>query len=82
MFADDRLFATLDPTLRRVELPNGTTIILSDTVGFVSDLPTSLVAAFRATLEEVVEADLILHVRDIAAPRHRGAGERRRSGAR
>jgi GTP-binding protein HflX len=68
VFADNRLFATLDPTLRRVELPNGTSIILSDTVGFVSDLPTSLVAAFRATLEEVAEADLILHVRDIAHP--------------
>jgi GTPase len=68
VFADNRLFATLDPTLRRVELPNGTSIILSDTVGFVSDLPTTLVAAFRATLEEVAEADLILHVRDIAHP--------------
>ena len=68
VFADNRLFATLDPTLRRVELPNGTTIVLSDTVGFVSDLPTMLVAAFRATLEEVAEADLILHVRDIAHP--------------
>ena len=67
-FADDRLFATLDPTLRRVELPQGTAIILSDTVGFVADLPTTLVAAFRATLEEVTEADLILHVRDIAHP--------------
>jgi GTPase len=67
-FADNRLFATLDPTLRRVELPGGMTVILSDTVGFVSDLPTSLVAAFRATLEEVIEADLILHVRDIAHP--------------
>ena len=67
-FADDRLFATLDPTLRRVELPKGTAIILSDTVGFVADLPTTLVAAFRATLEEVTEADLILHVRDIAHP--------------
>ncbi len=66
VFADDRLFATLDPTLRRVDLPNGTGIILSDTVGFVSDLPTTLVAAFRATLEEVAEADVILHVRDIA----------------
>jgi GTP-binding protein HflX len=66
VFADNRLFATLDPTLRRVELPNGTNVILSDTVGFVSDLPTTLVAAFRATLEEVAEADLILHVRDIA----------------
>lgn len=65
-FADSRLFATLDPTLRRVDLPHGTAIILSDTVGFVSDLPTMLVAAFRATLEEVTEADLILHVRDIA----------------
>jgi GTP-binding protein HflX len=66
VYADNRLFATLDPTLRRIELPNGTAIVLSDTVGFVADLPTSLVAAFRATLEEVVEADLILHVRDIA----------------
>jgi GTPase len=68
VFADPRLFATLDPTLRRVELPAGTPIILSDTVGFVADLPTMLVAAFRATLEEVTEADLILHVRDIAHP--------------
>ncbi len=68
VFADNRLFATLDPTLRRVELPNGTSIVLSDTVGFVSNLPTMLVAAFRATLEEVAEADLILHVRDIAHP--------------
>jgi GTP-binding protein HflX len=67
-FADNRLFATLDPTLRRVGLPHGTAIILSDTVGFVSDLPTALIAAFRATLEEVTEADLILHVRDIAHP--------------
>jgi len=66
VFADNRLFATLDPTLRRVDLPSGTGIILSDTVGFVSDLPTTLVAAFRATLEEVAEADLVLHVRDIA----------------
>jgi len=68
VFADDRLFATLDPTLRRVDLPSGTGVILSDTVGFVSDLPTTLVAAFRATLEEVAEADLILHVRDISHP--------------
>ncbi len=67
-FADDRLFATLDPTLRRVELPHGGIAILSDTVGFVADLPTSLVAAFRATLEEVAEADIILHVRDVAHP--------------
>src|SRR5437899_3790205 len=60
------LFATLDPTMRALDLPHGAKIILSDTVGFISDLPTTLVAAFRATLEEVVEADLILHVRDIA----------------
>src|SRR5947209_19647423 len=62
----DMLFATLDPTLRAVDLPRGTRIILSDTVGFISDLPTMLVAAFRATLEEVIEADLILHVRDVS----------------
>jgi GTP-binding protein HflX len=62
----DMLFATLDPTLRAVGLPHGIRIILSDTVGFISDLPTMLVAAFRATLEEVIEADVILHVRDIA----------------
>jgi GTPase len=68
VFADNRLFATLDPTLRKIELPHGSSAVLSDTVGFVSDLPTTLVAAFRATLEEVVEADLILHVRDIAHP--------------
>jgi GTP-binding protein HflX len=60
------LFATLDPTLRAVDLPHGARVILSDTVGFISDLPTMLVAAFRATLEEVVEADVILHVRDIS----------------
>lgn len=62
----DMLFATLDPTLRAVSLPNGLKIIVSDTVGFISDLPTMLVAAFRATLEEVIEADVILHVRDIS----------------
>jgi len=62
----DMLFATLDPTLRAVGLPHGARIILSDTVGFISDLPTMLVAAFRATLEEVIEADVILHVRDVA----------------
>src|SRR4030088_123135 len=62
----DMLFATLDPTLRAVDLRHGTRMILSDTVGFISDLPTMLVAAFRATLEEVVEADVILHVRDIS----------------
>jgi GTP-binding protein HflX len=60
------LFATLDPTLRAVELPRGIKVILSDTVGFISDLPTMLVAAFRATLEEVIEADVILHVRDVS----------------
>jgi GTP-binding protein HflX len=68
MLAQNMLFATLDPTLRRVQLPHGETLILSDTVGFISDLPTMLVAAFRATLEEVLEADIILHVRDIASP--------------
>jgi GTP-binding protein HflX len=66
--AEDMLFATLDPTLRRLRLPHGTTVILSDTVGFISDLPTHLVAAFRATLEEVVEADLVIHLRDISDP--------------
>jgi GTP-binding protein HflX len=64
--AEDQLFATLDPTLRGVALPHGGRIILSDTVGFISDLPTMLIKAFRATLEEVLEADAILHVRDIA----------------
>ena len=68
VFADARLFATLDPTLRRVTLPHGAVAILSDTVGFVADLPTTLVAAFRGTLEEVAEADVILHVRDVAGP--------------
>ncbi len=62
----DMLFATLDPTLRAVALPHGARIILSDTVGFISDLPTMLIAAFRATLEEVLEADIILHVRDVS----------------
>lgn len=66
VMAKDMLFATLDPTMRRVEMPDGSEVILSDTVGFISDLPTELVAAFRATLEEVLEADLILHVRDIS----------------
>jgi GTP-binding protein HflX len=62
----DTLFATLDPTLRAVALPHGGRMILSDTVGFISDLPTMLVAAFRATLEEVIEADVVLHVRDVS----------------
>jgi GTP-binding protein HflX len=66
--AEDLLFATLDPTMRGIFLPSGRRVILSDTVGFISDLPTQLVAAFRATLEEVEEADLILHVRDVAHP--------------
>ncbi|MCB1835287.1 MAG: GTPase HflX [Geminicoccaceae bacterium] len=63
--AEDKLFATLDPTMRTLRLPSGKNVILSDTVGFITDLPTSLIAAFRATLEEVLEADLLLHVRDI-----------------
>jgi len=68
VFAENQLFATLDPTLRGTELPSGRRVILSDTVGFISELPTELVAAFRATLEEVAEADIILHVRDAAHP--------------
>ena len=66
--AQDQLFATLDPTMRGLTLPSGRKVILSDTVGFISELPTELVAAFRATLEEVSEADVILHVRDAAHP--------------
>ena len=66
VLAQDQVFATLDPTMREVRLATGRRIILSDTVGFISDLPTALVAAFRATLEEVIEADLVLHVRDIS----------------
>lgn len=68
VMAKDMLFATLDPTMRKVELETGDEVILSDTVGFISDLPTELVAAFRATLEEVTDADLVLHVRDISHP--------------
>lgn len=68
VMAKDMLFATLDPTMRRVELEGGPEVILSDTVGFISDLPTELVAAFRATLEEVLAADIVLHVRDISHP--------------
>jgi GTP-binding protein HflX len=87
--AKDMLFATLDPTMRAVTLPDGTEVILSDTVGFISDLPTQLVAAFRATLEEVLDADLICHVRDISHPqtaeqaedvRPHPRGSRRRGG--
>jgi len=66
--AEDMLFATLDPTMRRLGLPSGKQAILSDTVGFISDLPTHLVAAFRATLEEVTEADIVVHVRDAHHP--------------
>lgn len=70
VFAEDLPFATLDPTLRRLDLPNGKTVILSDTVGFIADLPTTLVEAFRATLEQVQFADIILHVRDVSSPDH------------
>lgn len=70
VYADNRLFATLDPTMRRVALPGGGTFILSDTVGFIQDLPHELIDAFSATLEEVAEADLILHVRDAADANH------------
>jgi GTP-binding protein HflX len=66
VLAKDMLFATLDPTMRKITLPTGDEVIMSDTVGFISDLPTELVAAFRATLEEVLDADLILHIRDIS----------------
>lgn len=68
VFAKDLLFATLDPTMRRLKLPSGREIILSDTVGFISDLPHELIMSFRATLEEVLEADIIVHVRDMANP--------------
>jgi GTP-binding protein HflX len=68
VMAEDLLFATLDPTMRRLKLPNGRPAILSDTVGFISNLPHELVEAFRATLDEVKTADIILHVRDIASP--------------
>jgi GTPase len=68
VYAQDQLFATLDPTMRAIRLPSGRTVILSDTVGFISDLPTQLIEAFRATLEEVAAADIILHVRDVAHP--------------
>ncbi len=68
VFAQNQLFATLDPTMRAIRLPSGRTVILSDTVGFISELPTQLVEAFRATLEEVAAADVILHVRDAAHP--------------
>lgn len=71
VYAEDLLFATLDPTLRCIKGPHGQKWILSDTVGFISDLPTELVAAFRATLEEICQADLILHVHDVANPEYK-----------
>ena len=75
VFAENLLFATLDPTMREVRLPGFDKAILSDTVGFVSDLPTELIAAFRATLEEVASADLLVHVRDMAHPDHEAQAE-------
>jgi GTPase len=75
VLAKDMLFATLDPTLRAVRMPHGEKIMLSDTVGFISDLPTMLVSAFRATLEEVIEADVVLHVRDISHDDTEAQGE-------
>lgn len=75
VLVEDRLFATLDPTTRRVELPNGQTVLLTDTVGFIQKLPAQVVAAFRATLEELEEADVLLHVLDIT---HRNAAEQHR----
>jgi len=75
VFAENLLFATLDPTMRDIRLPGFDKAILSDTVGFVSDLPTELIAAFRATLEEVREADLLIHVRNMAHPDHEAQRE-------
>jgi len=72
VLAKDMPFATLDPTVRGVKLPSGRRVLMSDTVGFITDLPTELIAAFRATLEEVVEADVLIHVRDMADPDHEG----------
>jgi GTP-binding protein HflX len=71
VYVADQLFATLDPTTRRVRLPGGKTILLTDTVGFIQKLPTSLIAAFRATLEEIAEADVLLHMVDISHPNAR-----------
>ena len=86
VFADPQLFATLDPTTRRVVLPDGWAILLTDTVGFIRNLPTHLIAAFRATLEETIEADFLIHVVDASHPRrdlqreavHGSAGQSRR----
>ena len=75
VYAADQLFATLDPTTRRVELPGGTAALFTDTVGFIQKLPTNLVAAFRATLEEISEADLLLHVVDVTHPSAKAQAE-------
>jgi GTP-binding protein HflX len=75
VLAKDMLFATLDPTLRAIKLPHGGKVILSDTVGFISDLPTMLISAFRATLEEVLDADIVVHVRDISHEDSEAQGE-------
>ena len=68
VFAKDLLFATLDPSMRKIKLPSGKEVILSDTVGFISDLPHELIMSFRATLEEVLSADIVVHIRDAASP--------------
>ena len=75
VFAKDLLFATLDPTMRKIRLPSGKEIILSDTVGFISDLPHELVMSFRATLEEVLSADIVVHVRDLSNPNYQEQGQ-------
>jgi GTP-binding protein HflX len=75
VYAADQLFATLDPTTRRVDLPGGTAALITDTVGFIQKLPTTLVAAFRATLEEIAEADLLLHVVDVTHPSAKAQAE-------
>ena len=72
VLAKDMPFATLDPTVRGVRLPSGRRVLVSDTVGFITDLPTELIAAFRATLEEVREADILVHIRDLSDPDHEG----------
>ena len=82
VFAENLLFATLDPTMRDIRLPGFDKVILSDTVGFVSDLPTELIAAFRATLEEVASADLLVHVRNMAHPDREAQARGRRGRAR
>ena len=72
MLVEDKLFATLDPTTRRISLPNNDNVLLTDTVGFIQNLPHHLVAAFRATLEEVQESDLLLHIVDASHPNYEG----------